>query len=200
MKMRQLACVLLVLLSFSAFAAKPQDSVTPAAQAHSDVKTGPAPLAVTFSARGSFDPDGGALTYAWDFGDGSTGTGLDVVHEYNSKGFFVAVLRVTDSTGLFDVASIEIRVGVDSTPNVNVVANPPSGNAPLTVQFSSIVNGGDAPLTYSWNFGDGTTGDLGQNPLHTYSASVATVFNVVLTVTDQDGDFAVATVQITVQP
>lgn len=51
---------------------------------------------LTFSAVGSSDPDGDALTYNWDFGDGNTGTGLQVTHSYTSAGTFDAELRVSD--------------------------------------------------------------------------------------------------------
>lgn len=197
MKTRRIACLLVtLLLSHSAFAAKPQDPVTPFAQVHADVTSGVAPLTVSFSARGSFDPDNGLLVYSWDFGDGSTGTGLDIAHQYVAPGFYVAVLRVTDPTGLFDVASIEIRVRVDTQPAVNITATPSSGTAPLVVQFASAVGGGDPPFTYSWDFGDGGSSPLA-NPSHIYSAPG--IFNAVLTVTDQDGDTAVDAVAISVQ-
>ena len=44
------------------------------ANASANVTTGPAPLTVNFSSAGSVDPEGQALTYSWDFGDGSTST------------------------------------------------------------------------------------------------------------------------------
>ena len=51
---------------------------------------------LTFSAAGSSDPDGDALTYKWEFGDGNTATGLQVTHSYTSAGTFSAKLRVSD--------------------------------------------------------------------------------------------------------
>ena len=48
---------------------------------------------------GSTDPDGDALTYAWDFGDGSTGSGVAPVHTYTADGRYTAALRVTDPSG-----------------------------------------------------------------------------------------------------
>jgi len=182
-----LAFILLAAFSTS-FAAKPQDPVTPFAEAHADVTSGPAPLLVQFSARGSFDPDNGSLSYSWDFGDGSTvnTANPDVTHEY-VEGFYVAVLRVTDAQGLFDVTSIEIRARFDSIPEITVTANPTTGSAPLTVEFSSSVIGGDGALTYTWDFGDGDHSSL-PNPTHTY-VDVG-IFNALLNVVDQDGDVA----------
>ena len=175
----------ILIAAFStSFAAKPQDLVTPFAEAHADVTNGPAPLMVQFSARGSFDPDKGALSYSWDFGDGTTATGLDQTHEY-IEGFYVAVLTVTDSQGLFDITSIEIRARFNSTPLVTASASPTSGQAPLTVEFSSSVDGGDGALTYTWEFGDGDGSSL-PNPSHTYSSQALFIASV--TVVDQDGD------------
>ena len=50
-----------------------------------------------FDGSGSYDPDGTALTYAWIFGDGSTGSGAKPTHTYTSAGEFLVSLSVTDS-------------------------------------------------------------------------------------------------------
>ena len=49
----------------------------------------------------SSDPDGDVLTYAWDFGDGATGTGPTPMHAYMSAGAYNVNLRVTDRGGLY---------------------------------------------------------------------------------------------------
>ena len=51
---------------------------------------------VTFDGTGSNDPDGGALTYAWSFGDGTTGSGATPTHTYGAAGVYTVVLTVTD--------------------------------------------------------------------------------------------------------
>jgi len=60
--------------------------------------SGPAPLLVSFNAGCSSDPDGNPLTFTWDFGDGSTGSGVTATHYY-SPGSYDATLTVTDSNG-----------------------------------------------------------------------------------------------------
>ena len=55
------------------------------------------------------------VIYSWDFGDGSTGTGVTVSHTYNSTGAFFVVLTVTNSAGLTDTTSLTITITGSST-------------------------------------------------------------------------------------
>jgi trimeric autotransporter adhesin len=63
---------------------------------------------------GSTDPEGAALTYAWDFGDGETGTGATAGHTYAADGTYTVRLTVTDAGG----------ESSSSTASVTVVADP----------------------------------------------------------------------------
>ena len=56
-------------------------------------------MAVSFNASGSTDPDGSISSYAWDFGDGQSGSGVTASHVYASPGSYNATLTVTDSRG-----------------------------------------------------------------------------------------------------
>ncbi|VAW75537.1 hypothetical protein MNBD_GAMMA13-974 [hydrothermal vent metagenome] len=51
---------------------------------------------IIFDGFGSFDPDGGSLTYAWDFGDGSFGSGVAPSHTYSTAGTNTVLLIVSD--------------------------------------------------------------------------------------------------------
>lgn len=71
----------------------------PIASMEFEPRVGDVPLTVHFSAATSTDPDGQIVSYAWDFGDGSSGSGLFVQHEYKKKGSLVVALTVTDDKG-----------------------------------------------------------------------------------------------------
>lgn len=80
----------------------------PVARASATPASGSAPLTVAFSSAGSSDPDGDALTYLWDFGDGSaTSQEANPSHVY-SAGSYVARLTVTDSSGAMNTAQVSI--------------------------------------------------------------------------------------------
>jgi chitinase len=53
---------------------------------------------VYFSASDSYDPDGTIVSYEWDFGDNSTGSGPTVTHRYSGSGTYTVHLRVTRPT------------------------------------------------------------------------------------------------------
>ncbi|MFD3309588.1 PQQ-dependent sugar dehydrogenase [Streptomyces sp. NPDC058694] len=95
------------------------DGLAPTAQAKADVTSGKAPLAVAFSSAGSTDPDGDALSHAWNFGDGGTSTAANPSHTYAANGQYTATLKVTDTTGKSATASVQITVG-NTAPTVRL--------------------------------------------------------------------------------
>ncbi|WP_449263019.1 PKD domain-containing protein, partial [Escherichia coli] len=55
---------------------------------------------ILFDAGGSHDPDGGIVAYRWDFGDGSTASGVNARHSFRKGGRHLVTLTVTDDMGL----------------------------------------------------------------------------------------------------
>jgi len=72
---------------------------------------------VSFDGSGSSDIDGIIASYAWDFGDGNTGTGVNPTNAYTGSGLFTVTLTVTDDGGATDTAT--------TTADINDVPNTP---------------------------------------------------------------------------
>lgn len=88
------------------------DNRPPIAAASANPTSGNAPLQVDFSSAGSMDPDAGqAITYHWNFGDGTTSTAANPTKTYSSNGTYDAVLTVTDPFFLIDQDTVQIQVG-----------------------------------------------------------------------------------------
>ncbi|WP_432872034.1 ThuA domain-containing protein [Microbispora rosea] len=99
----------------------------PVASATADKTDGPLPLTVQFSSEGSRDPEGQAITYAWDFdGDGTTdSTEANPSFTYTKAGEYSAVLTITSADGKTATSSVTIEAG-NSKPVVKVEV-PPNG-------------------------------------------------------------------------
>lgn len=132
---------------------------------------GPAPLAVTFSATGSSSENGGALTYAWDFDDGTTSDRVSLTHTFAQPGRYTVQLRVTDEAGETNVAGVDVRA--QGTAAVAAIsASKSSGTAPLIVQFDADESyvPDDTILDYYWDFGDGTQ-SRDNDPAHMFESA-----------------------------
>ena len=82
----------------------------PAADFSASPVSGTAPLSVSFDASASSDADGTIVSYAWDFGDGTTGSGVTAGHTYQSAGSFTATLTVSDNDNAQNSATKAITV------------------------------------------------------------------------------------------
>ncbi|CCK26238.1 glycosyl hydrolase [Streptomyces davaonensis JCM 4913] len=95
------------------------DGHSPVAQAAANRTSGQAPLRVQFSSEGTTDQDGDALTYSWDFGDGTTSTTADPTHRYRKNGTYTATLTAKDPSGRTGSASVQVVVG-NTAPKVTL--------------------------------------------------------------------------------
>ncbi|MFJ4807639.1 PQQ-dependent sugar dehydrogenase [Streptomyces longwoodensis] len=101
------------------------DGHSPVAQATANRTSGQAPLTVRFSSAGTSDQDGDALTYSWDFGDGTRSTDPAPRHTYRTNGTYTATLTAKDPTGRTGSASVQVVVG-NTAPTV-VLQTPKDG-------------------------------------------------------------------------
>jgi len=153
------------------------------------------------------------LTYSWDFGDGSaavSGASPNASHSYSDEGSYTLVLTVTDDAlpaGTDSVSLIVLIANVAPTLLTQVV---PSGDeGEVLVMTASGQDPGSDVLTYTWDFGDGSTLVVGTLVTHAYAdegsytvslsvadgdggvdsiSSVATIANVAPSITDISGD------------
>ncbi|MGC4770225.1 PQQ-dependent sugar dehydrogenase [Micromonospora sp. DT44] len=93
----------------------------PIAVASANPTSGANPLTVNFSSAGSSDPEGGALSYLWTFGDGTTSTAANPTKTYTTNGTYSPTLKVTDPTGLTGTASLVVTVG-NTAPTVTLTS------------------------------------------------------------------------------
>ncbi|MFE0648398.1 S8 family serine peptidase [Streptomyces sp. NPDC059534] len=141
---------------------------------------------------------GSGLGYAWDFGDGATGTGVRPTHTYASYGTYTVKLTVTDSSGRTGRNQTTFRL---LAPNHNDRPTAKvggfctvNGNCQLSAEGSSDPDG--TLVSYSWNFGDGTTG-TGADIGHQYPSQVSGTYRATLTVTDDKGGTGSASTTVT---
>lgn len=143
-------------------------AVLPAAAFSANPLEGDPPLDVTFTdqSQSLYAP---ITAWEWSFGDTTTSTDPDPVHQYTVPGIYNAKLKVTNCFGSNTTKVTKIKVGVKPLASFN--ATPQSGDAPLLVTFNDTST---TPFGYlnswNWSFGDGTYSDS-QNTTHTYDTA-----------------------------
>lgn len=120
---------------------------------------------VAFDASGTRDegaPCGSRCTYAWNFGDGTSATGMTVVHEFEKPGTFVVSLTVTDARGQSAVTSQAVTVEATPSPTADFIWSPTAPVAGRDIFFNaqaSTAAPGHTLVAYDWDFGSGRTGE-----------------------------------------
>ena len=100
----------------------------PVAALEASPRSGPAPLTVSFSSDGSFDPDpGDRITIGWDFdGDGTIDSAEpNPTFTYEQTGGYSATLTITDQSG--NAAQTSALISVGNTPPVVAIDAPQNG-------------------------------------------------------------------------
>ena len=142
------------------------------------------PVTFTTSASGGTSP----FTFSWSFGDGLAGTGSPVTHTYSLAGSYTTTLTIKDSSSPQQTATSQKTVAVTSPPppiSASFTLSPSSPSGGQSVSFTASASGGTPPYSYSWSYGDGSTG-TGLQSTHIYS--VDGTYQVTLTVEDSQGN------------
>ena len=153
---------------------------------------------VVFNASESDDADSMISDYAWDFGDNNTDTGDVVSHIFADPGDFSVQLTVTDAAGNSDSSTTIISVNDIEPPRAafnwsytnesgSDVAGAAVEGLPTHFNAGGTDDNSNGPLTYIWDFGDGTNG-TGVTVDHTFDETSDEAFNVILEVTDASGN------------
>ena len=145
-------------------------------------------LSIAVSGSLSYDPDGTIVAYEWDFGDGSSTTGVTASHTYAQDGTYTITLLVTDNEGLNGSATQDVTVLHQLIPPV---ASFTAAMDWMTVSVDASASSDNyGPIaSYAWDFGDGMTA-TGVTASHTYAAEG--LYTITLTVTDSDGQTGTA--------
>lgn len=167
--------------------------------------TGSKGVPVQFNGSGSSDPNGKAITYAWNFGDptsaSNTSTLANPTHTYLRAGTYTVTLKVTDASNRSTTTTTQAVI-----PNVNPAVSALPGATILKGEGYAAAGSFSDPDPDAWtatvDYGDGG----GAQPLglsgnafsiaHTYAAAGS--FTVTVTVSDNDGGAgsSSATVQV----
>jgi len=157
---------------------------------------------ITFDGSRSTDPDKDALTFAWDFGDGTTGAGARPSHAYRTTGSYRVTLTVNDGRGGTHTASTTVTI-VDRTPPVLTVTAPrevlPGSQVTVTVQATD--NVAVDSVTFEVNGADPlrVTSPPYQRVVSVPSvASVGQIIRVTATARDTSGNTASAEATLTI--
>ena len=135
---------------------------------------------VTYTAT----PGGGTptYTYAWTFGDGTNGTGVQIRHAFLLPGNYSVNVTIFDAAGHNATATRTVSV----TPRLvgNFTYSPTFPVADQTVTFVANASGGTAPYTFTWSFGDAQNATTAQVD-HAYADNGT--YSVALTIRDSAG-------------
>jgi PKD repeat protein len=155
---------------------------------------------VTFNADKVLPAPGRTIVqYSWNFGDGTTGSGVVTTHVYTTANQYVVVLSVLDDAGQKTVISHNLTV-TSGSPVPVITFSPGAPRVGATVTFDATgtsTTGGATITSFAWTFGDGAS-STGSTVSHAFATAGS--FTVRVVATDNQGRTGSATVTVTVTP
>ena len=180
------------------------ENIAPVAVASATPTMGTAPLEVQLTGSGSSDEDGTIVGYVWSIDGRDDLTEADPVVTLEEAGEYAIILTVTDDDGATDADTVVVTVTAPEPEPENIApiavatATPISGTAPLTVSLDGTGSTDeDGTITaYAWTI---PGADNATEATVSVTFAEAGAYEVILTVTDDDGATDSDTVTITVE-
>lgn len=156
--------------------------------------------ALTFQDQSTVDtnfPDV-ITSWDWDFGDGSTGTGQNPSHQYDTEGVYDVTLTIETNNGCVHSLTLPAEVYPNPDPDYSAISVCLNDGTVFTDQTTvSNANTTNTIVDWSWDFTDGNM-STDQNPDNVFPSEG--IFNPTLTVVTDKGCTGTYTGEITVYP
>jgi PKD repeat protein len=110
------------------------------------------------------------VSWSWDFGDGTTGTGPNAFHGYSSNGTYTVCLSIATTGGCTDTYCSTIAIQGTTQCSANFTSSPVLGSTIVNFSDMSIADSGAVITGYSWDFGDSIGTSTVASPQYPYSA------------------------------
>jgi PKD repeat protein len=139
-----------------------------------------------------------ACGFAWDFGDGSSATGAQVTHRFQTQATFNVTLTATGPGGVTSTRTRGVTVAAAAPLTVEITWSPSNPRVGRPVIFdgrSSTTPDGAAIVDYQWDFGNGSTG---AGATATTQFDDPLIYTVRLTIRDALGRTQTKTTPVTV--
>ncbi len=157
--------------------------------------------AVQFNGQQSTASPGHTIVqYAWDFGDGTSGSGVTTSHTYPTAATYNVSLTTVDDAGQSQSTSQPVSIGTGD-PVVTLTASTTTPTHGVADSFVAQVTffGGATGVQYLWNFNDGTSTQTTATPSISHTFANPGAFLVTVQVTDSAGRTGVGSISGTVQ-
>lgn len=119
----------------------------------------------------------GAVSWEWNFGDGSVSTAQYPTHQYSQSGNYTVTVFTEDTIGCTAFYMLPTSVSIHGFPTAQIGLDMDSGCTPHTVQFSNTTLGNN---TFLWNFGNGSSA-IDSLPSHTFTTAGNYTVNMIAT-------------------
>ncbi|MEO8771581.1 MAG: PKD domain-containing protein [Ferruginibacter sp.] len=138
----------------------------------------------------------GESSVTWDFGDGTTGSGGNVTHQYTSTGIYNVIMVVLANSGCTDTVRTALNLHINNIPVVSIIGDP-TRCANEDVQFLSNIVSADPVNITSWSLSNGATGS---DPDFSYLFNIPGTYSLQLISGTVNGCFDTAHHTITINP